>query len=590
MAGTIDGLPRGSNAQSSMYLQNTMPNPAIGSGSAQADEFGGLGYGERQQSRGYDTMPASGVASRAVDDGLYVGGNFENSAMNAPISSSYIPASPPQFNQGGPGASHMSTFPSRKLSLPPTSSFTTTSPPSVPQNISFEPYQGHEDGPGFAAEVASALAYAEGNGSSQDKPPLTPNKSGPGFESTSNALQYEQSQWTATSGLPKGAAPPLERNPWDNLPSPPQASAYQTDYSYNSGQPTNLTLSPDQKRNSFYPDDGSETQLPYASPPLSSPQRLAPINTDQREVDRHTDIGYQLSDSRLGQDSNEQEAMIGVTDPQARNSSEQQSYEKHDSASLNAAAMREVTREMDALIFSPPPGPPPTHPDYQQYEKNVSLQNRTPSPLLPPAPPFAQQPHLSISSTESAPAPDLLSPKSGYETLAEINIPSSPNASQPTRPSLLSSSTSPTISYNTSLLQSPSYGSPPELSSIQPLRTGSPTTFTPGSRTISASAFKRPAARSPSGSVSSSTLPDVSPLSLRKKGGTSPALPSSPQPSGLSQEGRRSVDSTSAPAPEYTEFATPYGESSQLQSHPSSGSGYGRGKFATNLEEEDTLR
>ena len=65
-----------------------MPNPAIGSGYAQADEFGGLGYGERQQSRGYDTMPASGVASRAVDDGLYIGGNFENSAMNAPISSS----------------------------------------------------------------------------------------------------------------------------------------------------------------------------------------------------------------------------------------------------------------------------------------------------------------------------------------------------------------------------------------------------------------------------------------------------------------------------------------------------------------------
>ncbi|THH08667.1 hypothetical protein EW145_g2539 [Phellinidium pouzarii] len=165
--------------------------------------------------------------------------------------------------------------------------------------------------------------------------------------------------------------------------------------------------------------------------------------------------------------------------------------------------------------------------------------------------------------------------------------PSTQNTVYQNRPSLSSNlhASSPTLSYSPS---ASAYGTPPEMPAAQPLRTGSPVLLTPGSRTISAAAFKRPQMRSPSGSgpnADTRPLPDVSPLALRKKSVSGPGLPGSPYPQARDgPPGRRSNDSANRPEQEYDdsyEFISSYGEPGD------STPGYGGGKFATNLEGDE---
>ncbi|KAJ7924519.1 hypothetical protein B0H13DRAFT_2654730 [Mycena leptocephala] len=132
-----------------------------------------------------------------------------------------------------------------------------------------------------------------------------------------------------------------------------------------------------------------------------------------------------------------------------------------DEHALNAAAAREVSRELDALNFrsyAPPP-------------------NREPSLLIPPVAPFSHKDstpgHQSTPSWDASPVPP-----------ARAASPSSPRPETPYRAPIAARSTS---SLNTQ---------PP-----------------PGARTISAAAFRRPLEAPSSGDL----VADTSPLSLKKR-------------------------------------------------------------------------
>ena len=224
--------------------------------------------------------------------------------------------------------------------------------------------------------------------------------------------------------------------------------------------------------------------------------------------------------------------------------------ESADEQARNAAAAREVSRAMDALAFSAaappstasgyatPRAPPPGYGSALSAQGQAtapypsSLQpslGRTPqsslppSPILPPNPPFAnrgrgaspmtEERHPGHVSSESvsgripAPAPGLTTSVVGGGS------PGSPTALRPTSPMYRS----PPPEYPR---PTPPFSSPLMASSTSSLNGASPG----GPRTISAAAFRRQQARSPS---ATELAVDTSPLAFRK-----PSGPSSPSLSG----------------------------------------------------------
>jgi hypothetical protein len=234
-------------------------------------------------------------------------------------------------------------------------------------------------------------------------------------------------------------------------------------------------------------------------------------------------------------------------------------------SSLNAAAAREVSREMDALTFNPPP---------------VAREN---SPLLPPAPLFAQnsatvRANFNTDSPVPATGPSVPD-KTSISTInaadrstsplqiplqhtvppPHINLPdrsvssfSSSNTGSPYRTPLESPFRTPSESPpRPSMLGSASsVAGPTNKTSSSSL---SPQLLPPGARTISAAAFKRQSPRmsidmsTPVGSVGPA---DTTPLAFKKR-----ALPSSPYPQRLqTQPASRdppitNVRGSAAPAP-----------------------------------------
>lgn len=200
---------------------------------------------------------------------------------------------------------------------------------------------------------------------------------------------------------------------------------------------------------------------------------------------------------------------------------------EHDEEELNAAAAREVGREMDALTFNPPLPPPPT-------DRGSS-----------PAPPFA--------SSSSAPLPPTPSdsPPAPPSNAASPQIPalSPPFITLPDR-SLSSLSTTANSPYRTPMdspLRSPGespYRTTAQLQLASSMGTANKSSTSlslsspipPTTRTISAAAFKRPAPRMPSSDSVSTGIADITPLAFKKRGpsvgGGNPtaASPSSPYP------------------------------------------------------------
>lgn len=269
---------------------------------------------------------------------------------------------------------------------------------------------------------------------------------------------------------------------------------------------------------------------------------------------------------------------------------------------LNAAAAREVSRELDALAFSPPPGPmpriqsqspersrsPPMHtpiggssPPRQPISPTnwapASPINREPSPLVPPSVPF----HNTAPSHESAPTAAQSYAQthrresalfSNYDTpsspVGENRMVSSPTSESralpphPTSPLAESRPLPPQLSFSdrsNSSIRAPSspYQTPPEFPIPRPafsggLRSASTTSLNslgggpappPGVRTISAAAFKRPPPRMASNGSGDfgGGMPgpaDTSPLAFKKR------LPSSPYPPGASSGARLAPSSS----------------------------------------------
>ena len=290
-----------------------------------------------------------------------------------------------------------------------------------------------------------------------------------------------------------------------------------------------------------------------------------------------------------------------------------------DESSLNAAAAREVSREMDSLTFSPPAPVTSDHPH---------------SPPAPPTPQFAQSPARDNANTDSLPITVSLSPK-------DLSPPQSPISSGQTQGSPISNNFLPSppqiniperkisssnisigggTSYRTAL-ESPSRtpSESPYRSPLSANKSSSPLTspsLAPGARTIPAAAFKRPAPR-PSNESGSISPADTMPLAFKKR-----TLPSSPYPPRLQASREPSSQSLrGAPVPsspnehrrvpssvpqntfpdedDHFDYITAYVNNmgsdpedggGQIQQPSTNGpkqtsSGYGQGRFATNLED-----
>jgi hypothetical protein len=221
---------------------------------------------------------------------------------------------------------------------------------------------------------------------------------------------------------------------------------------------------------------------------------------------------------------------------------------------LNAAAAREVSREMDALTFNPPVHDSfrDTSPDPSavQHSRGPGIGGSPPlnlPPLAPPSAPFTHRspsPRPTMDSTTVPPYPGAspsITPAQAYaqahasSTSLEQTPPehSSPMMANPR----LNTTVTPGMhlyddvpARSSPLTQSP-YQTPPDHQRTSGAGTGgSPTpnfksisssNLLTGPRTISAAAFKRPPARKVTGDLS---IADTSPLSLKKR------LPNSPQP------------------------------------------------------------
>ncbi|KAG6878967.1 hypothetical protein C0992_006261 [Termitomyces sp. T32_za158] len=212
---------------------------------------------------------------------------------------------------------------------------------------------------------------------------------------------------------------------------------------------------------------------------------------------------------------------------------------------LNAAAAREVSREMDALTFNPPI-------PQQDRERTHSVAKgdhgyraqpniSTGEQLAPPSAPYSGAPSPNTDSP--------VLPYSSYNATSRttdhpLPYPSGPTQQQPNHPSMDFQPATPMHSNDgpprlpplATQLPSSSYSNPNTASGEYPRSLGafpgpaqkSTSSLTasgpPGARTISAAAFKRP--QRVVGSDSPSTMSDVNPLSIKKR------IPSSPYPHG----------------------------------------------------------
>ncbi|KAF9027124.1 hypothetical protein BDZ89DRAFT_987496 [Hymenopellis radicata] len=267
---------------------------------------------------------------------------------------------------------------------------------------------------------------------------------------------------------------------------------------------------------------------------------------------------------------------------------------------LNAAAAREVSRELDALSFSPPPGPvprtqsqspersrsPPMHtpiggssPPRQPVSPTnwapASPINREPSPLVPPSVPFhntvpshelaptAAQSYAQAHRRESASISNYDAPSSPVGENRMVSSPPSESRAlppHPTSPLAENRPLPPQLSFSdrsNSSIRAPSspYQTPPEFPAPRPaftggLRSASSTSLNslgggsaapPGARMISAAAFRRPPPRmtsNGSGDFGGPGPADTSPLAFKKR------LPSSPYPPGASAGARLAPSSS----------------------------------------------
>ncbi|KAF8550412.1 hypothetical protein OG21DRAFT_1499796 [Imleria badia] len=289
----------------------------------------------------------------------------------------------------------------------------------------------------------------------------------------------------------------------------------------------------------------------------------------------------------------------------------------------NAAAAREVSRAMDALAFSAvappstasgyatPRAPPPGYGLASQsqgaapYTRSSSSPQSSvpPSPILPPNPPFANRGRSGASTMMEERHPGHVSSESisgrfpaPVPTLTTSGLggggPNSPTALRPISP--LYRSPPPEYPRPT-----PPFSSPLMASSTSSLNGASPG----GPRTISAAAFRRQQARSPSATELGPA--DTSPLTFRKPSGShSPSL--SAEASASRQQGLGSGSRSASPVPAPVPKDAPKAKLSVVNPDPrvsdedeggvefdyvgaygggeNASAGYGAGRYVSDLE------
>lgn len=253
--------------------------------------------------------------------------------------------------------------------------------------------------------------------------------------------------------------------------------------------------------------------------------------------------------------TNEGQSGVGSSSQNQQFSSQQQVQppaisSEDEERELNAAAAREVSREMDALTFNPPvsslrnASPDPSAVQHSRgpgFGGSSTLADM--SPLAPPSAPFAHRspsPHPIMDSVAVPPYPGASPSITPAQVYAEAHMSSnSLEHSSPLGPRLNTPATPAMhLTDDGAVRLSPlsthtPYQTPPEyqrnLSSSSIIGTGSSPTpnfksissSNLGPRTISAAAFKRAPQRKGTGEL---PMVDTSPLSLKKR------LPSSPYP------------------------------------------------------------
>ena len=207
-----------------------------------------------------------------------------------------------------------------------------------------------------------------------------------------------------------------------------------------------------------------------------------------------------------------------------------------DERALNAAAAREVSRELDSLMYQPP-APIPRDPSPQPLAPTPTTPltvHKSPRSSIDSAPP-ASSPFARARGRVSGSPPV---PRTSSERPPPTNGPPSPlGASTSSSPAQRAQLPSPSIvlgrpsSPSLTSLSDPSFRTPPELppslSSQRSLPQPQGLPFAPGKASpsprqkggmISAAAFRRPAPRTGTGSESvTGSSQDTSPLSVRKK-------------------------------------------------------------------------
>ncbi|TFK50296.1 hypothetical protein OE88DRAFT_1631130 [Heliocybe sulcata] len=312
-------------------------------------------------------------------------------------------------------------------------------------------------------------------------------------------------------------------------------------------------------------DDDDHVELAYMSPTAESPLP-SPMHSRFGAVSEGSNGGTGtdggLPDPYEAAERDRERDRTSVT-PQQERIPTPPSETETDERSLNAAAAREVGRELDALLFSPPVHAPtparPTGPSAENDSSNINSRKESPplSPRTLPAPPTINLPSRSASPTNMSTAAS-----TPYRTPPEYPRPSYPGSLP--RPNLASLSSS----------NLPGGASMPSSPLLPPA---------PGAKVVSAGMFRRQM-RSPSGG--SVPVADTSPLSFKKR-----ALPTSPYP----PRGRAGSAGSGGERAQPQQGAAEGGEEEDqydyISAYTNDGpeeqkrDGYGQGRFATNLDD-----
>ncbi|VDB95673.1 unnamed protein product [Peniophora sp. CBMAI 1063] len=358
----------------------------------------------------------------------------------------------------------------------------------------------------FAAEVEQGLAERR---QSMDGKSSDPNK------------RASEQYYPPPAGPPPGAAPPLH-------PSMPEESAYggydpgygPEDYQSVAANPNRNSQDP-QPQSPMYEQHQQQSEQQYEqqyAPPPGPPDAGTP---------------------RMGR--------VPVPRMESPQPTEHSADDRTDESALNAAAAREVAREMDHLTFNPPYQPPRLPTPQPPADANASSGSSPPTESQPRRSyspiPVTTEPPATAMPAALPPAyqlPRSQSPPSQGPPYSPIPVPESPPATSAPSAPLPSAYLPRTDSNGTST----------------PLGLGRPAPSMGGPRTISAAAFRRPA-RTTSDATATPTSPtmhamtppvpvpiagmaDTSPLALRKRDhGSSPSngSVSSPHQSGFSTAG-----------------------------------------------------